>query len=314
MKEFGVLQKLDLREIWKKEATEFTPWLAKNLGALGRVIGMDLELVTQEAPVGDFSLDVLARDLGHDRIVIIENQLAATDHDHLGKLLTYAAGNSAGVVIWVAAEIRDEHRQALDWLNQHTDSDIEFYAVVVEVVRIDNSNPAYDFRPVVFPNQWRKTRIVSAGSRQTTKKGEAYRDFFQQLIDELREKHKFTGARVAFPQNWYSFASGVGGVTYSFSFAQGGRVRTELYIGGSDITKNKKLFDSLLQERETLEARLGGSLEWERLDDKIASRIAVYRSGSIDESSQLAEIRSWAIARLLQFKNSIGPRLAILAD
>jgi hypothetical protein len=311
MEGFGKLEEVDLRRVWKNEATEFTPWLANNLAALGRELGMDLELVTQEAPVGDFSLDLLARDLGRDRNVVIENQLAATDHDHLGKLLTYAAGSNAGVVIWVSAEIRDEHRQAFEWLNQHTDSDIEFYAVVVEVVRIDDSRPAYKFRPVVFPNQWRKAKIISAGSREGTGRGEAYREFFQQLIDVLREKHKFTGAREAQPQNWYSFASGVSGTTYGFSFSQGGRVRAELYIGGSNVTKNKKVFDSLLQEKGSLEGEFGEPLEWERLDDRIASRIAVYAPGSIEDSPQaLSETQNWAIEHLLRFKKVFGPRLA----
>lgn len=314
MKEFGTLQKLDPREVWRREATEFTPWLAANLGALGEALGMDLELVSREAPVGDFSLDLLARDLGRNRLVVIENQLAATDHDHLGKLLTYAAGNNAGGVIWVASEVRDEHRQALDWLNQHTDSDIEFYAVVVEILRIDESRPAYHFSPVAFPNQWRKTRVGPAASGETTEREEAYRAFFQAMIDELRERHRFTGARAAQPQNWFSFASGVSGFTYSFSFAQGGRIRAELYLGESDAAMNKHVFDSLHQEKIELETQFGESLEWERLDDKIASRIAIYRQGRIgDPPEVLEEVRRWGIERLLKLKKVFGSKLAELA-
>ncbi|MGH9510336.1 MAG: DUF4268 domain-containing protein [Terriglobales bacterium] len=310
MKEFGALKRIDLRDVWRKEATEFTPWLADNLKALGEALGMDLELVTREAPVGDFSLDLLARDLGRDRVVVIENQLAPTDHDHLGKLLTYAAGNNAGGVIWVAAEIRDEHRQALDWLNQHTDSDIEFYAVVVEVIKIDDSKPAYDFNPVAFPNRWRKTRIEAAGSRQTSERGEAYRSFFQDMIDELRERHRVTSARVARPQNWGEFPSGVSGISYCLSFTHGGRVRAEFYIGRPDAAENKRLFDSLHAERKELEAQFGEPLEWERLEDKNACRVAIYRAGSImDPPEALQEIRRWGIEHLLRLKRVFGPRL-----
>ena len=228
MDQFGVLKRIDPRQAWPHEGSHFSPWLAEHLAELGEALKMEVELQSREAPVGDFSLDLLARDVGRDRIVIIENQLAATDHDHLGKLITYAAGFDAGVVIWIATEIREEHRQAIDWLNQHTETGVEFFAVLLELLQIDESRPAYSFRPVAFPNSWRKTNVPVNGT--VSERGEKYRRFFQNLIDELRKKHRFTNARAAQPQNWYSFASGTTGVTYGANFAQGGRVRTEVYI------------------------------------------------------------------------------------
>lgn len=313
MKEFGSLKRIDLREIWRKEPTEFTTWLAQNLSALGKALGMDLELVGRESQVGDFSLDILARDLGAGRVVVIENQLERTDHDHLGKLITYAAGNNAGVVIWVTKQVREEHRQAIDWLNQHTDSEIEFYAVMVEVVQVDDSRPAFDFKPVAFPNPWRKGKIATGMSSPPTERGEAYKEFFQQLIDELREVHKFTGAKQARAQNWYCFASGFGGLRYCFSFAQGARFRVELYIS-KEGERSKDIFDSLNQTRESIEAQFGEALEWERLDGKTACRIAIYRNGSIDDTPQgLDEIKTWAIQRILKFKRVFEPYLAKVA-
>ncbi len=311
--EFGILTSVDLREIWSNEARDFSPWLTQNLSSLGNVLGMDLELHSREAPVGDFALDILARDLGQNRIVVIENQLESTDHDHLGKLLTYAAGYNAGAIIWVAKEIREEHRQTLDWLNQHTDDGIEFFAVIVEVLRIDDSKPAFNFKPVVFPNEWLKSHIKSNEAGEPSERSEAYRVYFQALIDELREKHKFTGARVGQPQNWYNFSSGISGVTYGTSFAARNRVRAEVYIDRWEADLNKSLFDTLVQSKQEIEAEFHEPLEWERLDDRRASRIAIYRQGSIDEDSQtLEEIRNWAIDRLLRFKKVFGPRLVDL--
>jgi hypothetical protein len=300
--------------MWPKEAGYFTPWLAEHLSALGEALGIDLELQAREAPVGDFSLDLLARDLGRNRPVIIENQLEPTNHDHLGKLLTYAAGYDASVVVWVAQEMREEHRQTLDWLNQHTDESIDFFGVIVEVFQIDDSRPAYNFKLIASPNEWRK-RNVSSTSVPASERGEAYRAFFQDLIDRLREKHKFTGARIGQRQNWYSFSSGVAGFTYGANFPQGDKVRGELYIDRGDGDLNKLTFDALVADKAVIESQFGEPLSWERLDERRASRVSVYRTGSIDDDpAVLADIREWMIERLLRMKKVFGPRLAHLAQ
>lgn len=309
MPDFGALHNVDLRQIWSHEASSFTPWLAENIEALGEAVGMELELTDTEADVGDFSLDLLAKDLGTGRNVIIENQLTATDHDHLGKLITYASAFDAVAVIWVAQAIRDEHRQALEWLNQRTSEDTHFFGVVIEVFQIDNSKPAFKFKPVVFPNEWQKGGRTST-AKAPSPRGESYRQFFQTLIDDLREKHGFTTARVGQPQNWYAFSSGVSGVPYGASFAQGGRVRIDAYIDLGDSGLNKALFDKLLRERAEIEAAFGEPMEWERLDSRRACRIASYFPGNINSSpEQLEAIRKGIIDRLMRLKKAIGTKL-----
>lgn len=308
MTNLGQLTRVSVRDIWPNEALDFTPWIAGNLVRLGEVLGMDLELVAREASVGSFSLDILARDLSTGHHVIVENQFGDTDHDHLGKILTYAAGYDASTVIWVSETVRDEHRQTIEWLNQRTDTDTQFFAIEIEVVKIDDSRPAYNFKPVVLPNEWHKVKRETTTGRSSAR-GEAYRAFFQKLIDELREKHSLTDARIGQPQNWYNFPTGVSGLVYGTSFAQGGRLRDELYIDVGDPEKNKRLFDWLFEQRSLIEQECGESLSWERLDDRRASRIAIYREGTIDDETMLDEYRQWAIARLLTFRKVFSQRL-----
>jgi hypothetical protein len=307
MTDFGEIKQVDIRNIWPNETTDFTPWLVENIDRLGQAIGMEIEVQEREADVGEFSLDIMAKDLGTGRTVVIENQLTQTDHDHLGKLLTYAGGFDAGVLVWIAKELRDEHRKAMEWLNEHTGPDVDCFGVVVEVIRIDDSKPAFNLKPVVFPNEWQKDKGRSRPVASA--KGEAYRAYFQTLIDELRTKHKFTGARVGQPQSWYSFSSGVRGVILCNSFAQGGKVRAEVYIDLQDKEENKKLFDRLLEQQAAIEQEYGAGLTWERLDDKRASRIAAYRDGSIGAPADMrAELMQWSIENLLRLKQVVLPK------
>lgn len=307
---FGDLKRVPLREIWPHEALDFTPWLADNISELGKAIGMEIELVEREASVGDFSLDLLARDLGTSRNVIVENQLTQTNHDHLGKLLTYAAGFDAAVIIWLAESIRDEHRQTMDWLNHCTDSETLFFGVVVEVIQIDDSKPAFNFKLVATPNEWQKSKARSSQRAGISKKGEKYQVYFQSLIDDLRENHHFTSAKAGQPQSWYSFGSGITGVTLGANFCQGGRARSEIYIDFGEHEKNKYLFDELKKESALIESSIGNPISWERLDEKRSSRLALYMDGSIESSeSELESVKSWHIENLKLLKKHTMPKI-----
>ena len=306
----GKLEPVDPREIWQHEAHDFTPWLAENLDLLGEELGFDLEFEDTESTVGDFFADITATELGRKAKVIVENQLATTDHNHLGQLLTYASGQDADIVIWVTTKFRDEHRQALDWLNQRTDDSLEFYGVIVNVKKIGDSLPAPEFRPVAFPNTWQKKAKNS--DRDLTDREKGYRDFFTSLIDELRTGHDFTNARKAVRDSWYGFPSGHSNILYTAAFSVKSRARVEIYLD-RDEEFNKRLFDSLTESRSEIEESIGQTLSWERLDSKKACRIALYTEGSIDDSEhELTELRAWMIENLLKFKEVFSPYLSEL--
>jgi hypothetical protein len=310
----GKLLRVDPRSIWKHEAHDFTPWLVENIDLLGEVLGMELEVTEREADVGDFSVDIFARDLGRDRLVVIENQLEATDHSHLGQLITYAAGVEASVVIWISREFREEHRQALDWLNRGDGATTEYFGVVVELLKVDESKPAVSLRLIASPNDWSRRSKRGPGIDEISGKRSSYQEFFQALIDQLREKHRFTNAKAGQPQNWYSFSSGTKGFTYAMSFAQSGELRAEIYIDRFDRAKNEAAFDALAAHKGAIETEFGEQLRWERLENRRACRIACYATGAIDDSAeQLEQHRKWAVEHLLKFKQVFGPRVADLA-
>ena len=309
MHNFSELKRIPLREIWNHEASDFTPWLEENIQKLGDALGMDLEVVDKEASVGDFSLDLLAQDLGSSRTVIIENQLTQTDHDHLGKLLTYAAGFDASIVVWVSEEGRDEHRQAMEWLNQRTDTETQFFAVVPEVLQIDDSNHAFEFKMVTSPNEWQKSKRQKP-SPDISSKGEKYKSYTQMLIDELRETHKFTGAHAGQPYNSYTFSSGIRGIGYGVQFARGDKVLAYVNIDKNVRANRLDLFDALEKQKEKIESDFGSPLEWNRADEQQSSLVGVYRDGNIELSDdELEEIREWHITNLLKLKEVFQPEI-----
>ena len=301
--ELGNLKTVEIRNLWKSEPGDFTPWLANNIERLSKILGKDLEVIKTEYAVGDFLADIVAQDLSTSRTVVIENQFGISDHKHLGQIVLYCAGIKASCMVWIAEFFKDEHRQAIEWLNSNTVNEIEFYAIELEVIQIDDSKPVPLFKIVESPNK-NITSGIQVVNNGITDTQELYQKYFQSLIDELREKHRFTNARVGQPQNWYSFASEQSKVfKYGTSFAANDRVRTEIYIDMGDQTKNKELFDKLFEQKEIIEKEFGNELTWERLDDKRACRICSYIDGSISaDTTQLEEIKRWAIENMLKFK------------
>lgn len=170
MAELGKLEVVDVRSAWAHEAHDFTVWMAEHLEEIGEVVGRELSLIDREVGVGTFSADILARDETTDGLVLIENQLAATDHTHLGQIMTYAAGLEARTIIWIAPVFREPHAAALRWLNEHMPEGFAFFAIQVKVVKIGDSSLAPLFEIIEKPNDWE--RILQNSAQKSTKASE----------------------------------------------------------------------------------------------------------------------------------------------
>ncbi|WP_370323787.1 DUF4268 domain-containing protein [Euzebya sp.] len=276
--ELGRLEPVVPRTVWAHEAQDFTPWLLAHPDDLAEALGIELEFTAAEHPVGPYALDLVGRDLTHDAVLIVENQLEATDHSHLGQLLTHTAGTGAATIVWIATRMRDEHRQALDWLNQETGEGIRFFGVELRVVRIGTSAPAPLLDVVAEPNDWQKHVRAAARAEQSGGKGEIYLRFWTRYLERVHDEHPgWTRARKPQTANWISQPAGVPGAYISVSFAAGARLRHELYIDSEDGEVNQRTFDALSAHRDLLEEQYGRQLSFEPLSNRRACRIAEYR-------------------------------------
>jgi hypothetical protein len=303
------------RDVWTSEALDFTPWLAENLDVLADELGMTLTLRGTEVPVGDFRLDIEA--LSADgRVVIVENQLERTDHGHLGQILVYASGLEASTVVWIAPRFRDDHRRTLDWLNERTDTGVDFFGVEVSVVQIGEAGPrAPVFDLVVRPNGWQKAvkEMGSAGSGtggQVSPVNAARQDFFLEVLGSVAAGRP--AIRLPSRQdtlNWLSFASGPWGY-WALSVAADKRLRIEAYIDSGERDLNKALFDEFRSEAAHWEATVGQSLSWERLDDKRASRIAAYRATrDLSDPAERPELKAWGVSTITSLYDAFNEPL-----
>ena len=248
------------------------------------MLGIDIELTTNEHPVGRFALDLLGHDLTNDCVLIVENQLTTTDHGHLGQILTYAAGTEAGTIVWMATDFREEHRQALDWLNMLAEGNARFFGVEIGAVQIADSPPAPLFRLRAQPNDWAAQVATAArASSQVTGKGAQYAAFWERLIERLQDEHPgWSNARKAPAANWLTLPSPFRSAAYlSMGFASGSKLRMELYIDSQDPEAVEALYGFLLERQDEIEATYGESLTWEELPGKRASRIAAYADGDV---------------------------------
>ena len=313
--ELGKLTREHPHEVWANEARDFTPWLEKNIDLLGDALGMDIEVTGREVAVGAFSLDLLGKVSGTDDIVIIENQLEQTDHRHLGQLLAYAAGLDAKIVVWISPDVRDEHRQAIHWLNERTTDAVAFFAVSLEVWRIGNSLPAPRFNVVAQPSEFQR-QLVKETQTERTAKQLAYHDFYVDLLQRLlAASPDFTKSDPANVRHnsWMNFSAGRSGFHVGWAFAGSGQFRVELYVDTRDGAENKSAFDQLQKESAAIEAEMDEQLTWERLDNRRASRVFAHRDGSVESSDSVLErLTQWAVELTPRFRDVFAPRIQAL--
>ena len=310
----GRLARVDLRDIWATEASDFTPWLAReeNLAVLSETLGMELELEAQEKAVGPFRADILCKDIGSDAWVLIENQLERTDHSHLGQLLTYASGLEAVTIIWIAARFNEEHRSTLDWLNKITDEEFRFFGLEVELWRIEDSPAAPKFNIVSKPNDW--SRSVAQAKRaldEAELSGTRLmrRDYWSALNTVLdKATGSVSGNRKSHGQSWMQYPIGRHNFKLQAVMNIAKRqIRSQLYIGGGGA---EAFFHLLHERKDAIEQDLGYQLEWEERSGQLHSRIVTYLNDADPEDEQdWPRQHQWLAARLNDLHRVFADRI-----
>lgn len=295
----GRLRQVELKEIWKHEAYNFTTWLAmkENLEMLSEEIDIELSLIATEHYVGRFKVDIFAEESVGGRKVIIENQLEKTNHDHLGKLITYASGLEAEIIIWIVKDVLEEHRQAIDWLNEHTDEHINFFAIRMEVWKIGNSDPAPKFHIVSKPNDWSKSVKSSVQNAEITDLKALQHKFWDGFKEYAQKKGWKLRLRKTYPQHWYDLSFGRSDCHIALTInSQKNELGCEVYIPDSQET-----FDSFVAHKEEIESKIQG-LDWMDLPTKKACRIKKVISGSLDKESKWEEYFEWLGCNAIEFQ------------
>ena len=290
--ELGKLEKIELREVWRHEALDFTRWLARkeNIALLSKEIGIDIEVIETEMSVGRYNVDIYARDTESNKKIVIENQLENTNHDHLGKMLVYAAGLDADIAIWIVKDVNEEHRQAVEWLNDNSFEKINIFLVKVELWQIDNSPIAPKFQVICEPNNWAK--VLKQQSKENVSDLELKQmEYWQGFVDYAKSKDKTYISQRPSIYNWYVIR--IGSSDYKIKLVHSvnsDMVRCQLEIFNDEIYKK------LEQYRTEIDNKING-LEWEYLEDRKVNRISCSNSSKGNASSYV-----WLLDMVDRFK------------
>lgn len=315
-KALGRLTAVELRNVFTNEAGEFTPWLAQeeNLALLSDSIGITLQLQAQEKDVGPFRADILCKDTATDQWVLVENQIERTDHTHLGQLLTYAAGLEAVTIVWIAQKFTDEHRAALDWLNEHTDEHINFFGLEMELWRIGDSPVAPKFNVVCQPNDWSRTvKTKAAQGWESSDLNKLQLRFWTAFREYMQANHSMVRCQKPAEQQWMNHAIGRSGyvlasiistwnsATNSYSSPE---TRVEFAIM-SDHPKED--FAALERKRQEIDRAIGAPVTWHNPSGKKNCKIYVRRDADFRNEALWPEQHQWLKDNLELFYKVFSP-------
>lgn len=306
----GRIEKVQLRDVWKKEAKDFTGWLFDNVEVLAEELDIDLTSIEKEKKVGSFSADIIAED-GSGQKVLIENQLEKTDHDHLGKILTYVSNLDAKTAIWISSKPHPEHERAIDWLNE-SGSGVKFYLVKVEAYKIGNSEPAAKFTVIAGPSE--RTEAVAEDKEELAARHKKRLEFWKTLLEKAKAKTPLHSNISTTIYHWIGAGSGRSGMSYNYviTYKYGS---AELYIdrGKNSEEENKRIFDELHSHKKEIEDVFGEKLEWERLDDRRACRIAkYYEYAGLNDSDKWDKLQGDMIDAMMRLEKALKKHLSAL--
>lgn len=298
------LKPVALRKIWPNEARDFTKWLRDNLDGINEATRLSLKSAEKETPIGDFSADLVAKD-EDGRKVIIENQLEESDHDHLGKLLTYLSAVDASAAVWIVSKPRQEHVRAVDWLNRS--SSASFYLLRVEAFRIGDSEPAPKLSLVAGPGA--ESKKIAKTRREEKERDKNLRRFFYQLLEVAGKKTDLHAGVSPGNNHWVSAGAGRSGLSLSYVIRQDdGHVELYVDFGKGKKRRNKAVFDQLHANRKEIERAFGKDLIWQRLDDKRACRIKKdLNAGGLKNERSWPRMHAVMVDVMISFEKALRP-------
>lgn len=302
----GKIENLPLREIWKHEAYDFTTWLEDNIDTLESIVDFQLTAAEREHKTENFSVDIVAED-NNGRIVIIENQLEKSNHDHLGKLITYLTAVEASCAIWIVSEPRSEHVKAIAWLNESTSTD--FYLIKLEAIKIGDSLPAPLFTEIVGPSE--EAREIGETKKDLKESQILRKQFWTQLLEYARERTNLHSNITPGIYGWVGAGAGKSGLSYNYIIRKN-KANVELYIdrGKESQEENEQIFDELAKNKEQIENTFGDSLSWEKIEDKRACRIGKYfETGGYSDDENWDEIISELVEAMIKLEEALSPHI-----
>lgn len=305
----GKLKEVDIRTVWAHEQYDFSKWLSseENIQTLSDTLNLSLTEIETEKFVGSYRCDILCKDELTGKSVLIENQLEPTNHDHLGKIITYASGLDAGVVVWIVSSAREEHASAIEWLNKHTIDDVDFFLLEVHAYTIDDSAPAAMFKIIEQPNGFSRNVKKLAGNGNLSDAEANRLEFWTRFNDVIDQRGKPFSKHKATTDHWYTVAVGSSKCYISIDLVnKDHKIRVGLWI-----TDNKPLFDELFTHKADIENAMGETLDWDRLDNKKASVISLYIAG-LDFSHQdnYPALMNTAIDKVISLRDAMKKYLS----